>query len=78
MEPCEHAESTAAGDKKQTSFDPTDKPVKATLLEINRECVSYISVMCRFVFPNKSSFLRFGDHSFSVDDVEVSLQAQFS
>ena len=52
--------------------------MKATLLEIYRECVFFFSVMCRFVFPNKSSFLRFGDHSFSVDDVEVSLQAQFS
>lgn len=68
----------AAGDKKQTSFDPTDKPVKATLLVISRECVSSISMMLRFVFPNKSSFLRFGDHSFSVDDVDVSLQAEFS
>ena len=37
MVPCDHAALAAASEEKQTSFDPTDKTVKAMLLAIDKE-----------------------------------------
>ncbi|KAK8820544.1 hypothetical protein WA577_006604 [Blastocystis sp. JDR] len=65
--PCDHVALATASGEKQTSFDPTDKTVKATLLAIDKECL----------FPSKGSFLRFSDHSFSAEDVDESLRDQF-
>lgn len=37
MVPCNHVALATASGEKQTSFDPTDKTVKATLLAIDKE-----------------------------------------
>ena len=62
---------------RKTSRDPTDKVIRAVLLDVDKECSKHAGVMHRILLENSCVLLPYNNHKFDITQVQEPFRENF-